>query len=138
MNDPLVQRHMPLSTSNFGKEDYEKFIQTKMAMWQKHGYGPWGFEIENNLVGWGGLQPFYEDIEIALVLHPKYWGYGKGLCNQIIKYAFENLQLNSIIILFPSSRKWIRGIFKLGFVRDGDIGIDKKIFHRYRLANPKL
>ena len=138
MNDPLVLRYMPLSSSIFTEKDYMKFIQTKETIWEKHGYGPWAFELNDTLIGWGGLQPEGEDVEIALVLHPKYWGYGKELCIKIIEYAFEILHLDSIIILFPLSRKRIKGILRLGFVENESIEIDGLLFNRYRLNRYRL
>lgn len=94
-----------------------------------------GIRIKRQIIGWGGLQPEGEDVEIALVLHPKYWGYGKSICIKIIKYAFEILHLDSIIILFPSSRKRIKGILKLGFMEDGKTEINGKLFNKYRLRS---
>ncbi len=132
MNEPLVLRYMPLASSYFSEEDYFKFIQNKEAMWEKYGFGPWAFEIDGDLMGWGGLQPFEEDIEIALVLHPKYWGYGKKLYLTIIREA-QSLKLDSIIILFPINRKRIKGILSLGFIEDGNIEIEGKLFNRYCL-----
>jgi RimJ/RimL family protein N-acetyltransferase len=72
MNDLLVLRYMPLASSYFSEEDYTKFIQAKETMWEKYGFGPWAFELEGNLMGWGGLQFFNGEVEIAIVLYPKY------------------------------------------------------------------
>lgn len=135
MNNPLVQRYMPLASSHFTEEDYLKFIQAKENLWKKYGYGPWAFELKGCFIGWGGLQPEGEDVEIAIVLYPKYWGHGKALCIKIIKYAFEILHLDSIIILFPSSRKRIKGILRLGFIEDGSTEIDGKLFNKYHLKS---
>lgn len=132
MNDLLVLRYMPLASSYFSEEDYTKFIQAKETMWEKYGFGPWAFELEGNLMGWGGLQFFNGEVEIAIVLYPKYQGYGKRLYLKIIEYA-QSLKLDSIIILFPVNRKRIKGILKLGFIEDGVIDIEEKLFNRYRL-----
>ncbi|MFZ0564796.1 MAG: GNAT family N-acetyltransferase [Chlamydiales bacterium] len=99
MNHPLVLKHMPLATGNFGEEDYKKFIVAKDRLWKENGYGPWAFFLNETFIGWGGLQPADEDVEVAIVLHPSYWGMGKKIYEMIIKYAFQTLKLQSVIIL---------------------------------------
>lgn len=49
----------------------------KGCQWQQYGYGPWAFEIDQQFAGWGGLQYEEGDADLALVLHPKFWGSGK-------------------------------------------------------------
>jgi [ribosomal protein S5]-alanine N-acetyltransferase len=138
LNNPLVLRYMPLASAHFDENDYRTFIQTKETMWQKHGFGPWAFELNGEFIGWGGLQPEGKDVEIALVLDPKYWGYGIVLYRKIIQYAFENLKLDSLIIFLPSTRKRMKGILKLGFKEEGSQEIAGKLFYKFRLIlHPK-
>lgn len=134
MSNQIVLNHMPLATAQFGEEECDKFIEEKENIWKEHGYGPWAFIINGNFIGWGGLQPEHNDIEIALVLHPNYWGIGKIIYDKIIHYAFEDLNLKAVIVLLPPSRKHVKGLFKLGFEKDGNIEIDGKLFLRYRLS----
>lgn len=133
MNHPLILRHMPLATAKFDDEKYTQFIKAKEKIWNEKGYGPWAFVINGKLAGWGGLQPENGDVEIALVLHPKYWGLGKIAYDKIINYAFEKLGLDSLIVLFPPSRNRIKGLFRLGFKKDGELEIEGKKFFRYRI-----
>jgi len=133
MNNPLVITHMPLAADRFDESDYDKFIKFKENIWKDCGYGPWAFIINGKFAGWGGLQLEHDDIEIALVLHPKYWGMGRAIYDKIIHYAFEELNLNSVIVLLPPSRDHIKGLLKLGFEKDGKFEINKKLFFRYRL-----
>ena len=74
---------------------------------------------------------------MALVLSPSYWGYGKRIYNDLIKEAFIELNLPSITILFPPSRKRIKGILRAGFIEENRTDIDGECFVRYRLNNPK-
>ena len=134
MNNPRVLKHVPLASNCFGEKEYAQFIESKENIWKENGYGPWAFIINQKFIGWGGLQPIDNDIEIALILNPNYWGIGKIIFNKIIKSAFEGLKLNSIIILLPPTRKHIRGLLKLGFEKDGKLEINNKLFFRYRLS----
>ena len=77
------------------------------------------------------------DAELGLVLHPDYWGAGKIIYNEIIKRAFGEMKLESVIILFPPTRTRIKGILKLGFQVDGEVEIEGEQFNRYRLFAPK-
>ncbi len=138
MNHPKVRSHMPLLKGIFDEASYRSFIQAKQKIWDEHGYGPSAFTLNDDFMGWGGLQPFNDDVEIALVLHPKYWGCGKYLYKKIIDFAFGELKLSSVIILFPSSRIKIGGLLKLGFKLDGNCDISGESFLRYRLLNKNL
>ncbi len=133
MNHPLVRRHMPLAKGHFDDAAYVAFIIDKENLWVEHGYGPWGFVIEDKFVGWGGLQFENGDGDLALVLHPNYWGLGKTIYNAIIEKAFDEMGFKSITVLFPPSRTRIKGLMRLGFKGDGELIIKDELFLRYRL-----
>lgn len=132
MNQPMVRKHMPLLEGNFDEGDYNSFIGAKQKIWDEHGYGPWAFILDGKFIGWGGLQPLDKDVEIALMLHPNYWGLGKALYEKMIDFAFEEKGLESVIILFPPSRTRIKALLKLGFQPEGKLSIGGHIFNRYR------
>lgn len=136
MNNPLVRRQMPLLTERFNDTAYKNFITTKEKMWNEYGYGPWAFMVNSQFVGWGGVQPENGDVDLAMVLHPNYWGLGKIIYSQIIYKAFNEMKLKSIIVLFPPSRTRIKGLLKLGFERETEVMIGKQQFIRYRIENP--
>lgn len=133
MNHPKVRQHMPLLDGKFDDAQYDLFIAAKKKIWEDHGYGPWAFKLEGKFVGWGGLQPVGEDVEIALVLHPDFWGLGKTLYQRIIDFAFQERNFESVIILFPPTRTRIKAIFKLGFQPDGEYSFAGHRYLRYRL-----
>ena len=133
MNHPKVRQHMPLLEGDFNKANYDSFIAAKQKTWIDHGYGPWAFTLENKFIGWGGLQPADKDVEIALVLHPNFWGLGKALYHKIIHYAFNDKGFDSVIILFPPSRIRIKSILRLGFNPDGMVSFGGHPYIRYRL-----
>lgn len=104
MNNALMRRQMPLLKGHFTEIDCDKFVASKEQMWKEHGYGPWAFVIDHQFAGWGGIQPDQGEADLALVLHPDYWGMGKILYKEIISKAFDELGLNSVQVLFPPSR----------------------------------
>lgn len=134
MNNPLVQRHMPLASFHFNESECDKFITTKKKIWNEYGYGPWAIIENNKFIGWGGLQPEGKDVEVALVLHPENWGVGKVVYEKIIDYAFSVHGLESVIVLFPLSRTRVKGLLRLGFELDGKLEVEGVPFLRYRLC----
>lgn len=132
-NNPEVLRQMPLGRADFDEVKAKDWVENKDAQWAKYGYGPWAFFVDQEFAGWGGLQHEAGEADLALVLHPKYWGSGKTIYQEIINRAFTSMGLNSITILLPPSRKRIRGIFRLGFKADGEFHVDGVQFLRFRL-----
>ena len=130
---PLVRRQMPLTSDTFDEEDCREWIKGKEKMWEEHGYGPWAFVIDGQFAGWGGLQPEDGEADLALVLHPDYWGRGKVIYEEIIRRAFGDMGLESVTILFPPSRTRVKGIQRLGFQPAGEVEIGGERFIRYRL-----
>lgn len=138
LNHPLVKKHMPLSAPNVGDKEYEDFINAKEAIWSTHDFGPWAYVINGQFIGWGGIQPDEDEFEIALVLHPDYWGYGKQIYNEIIHFAFHELKLPSVVVYFPPSRTRIKALIKAGFKKVGETEFSGCTFIRYRLQNKML
>ena len=136
MNDPLVRRQMPLTSDGFDLADAAEFVVGKESLWNEHGFGPWAIWIDGRFAGWGGLQPEGSEAEIALVLHPEFWGRGRSVYDRIIKIAFGEMGLRSVVIYFPPSRTRVRGIQRLGFVREGEEEVWGETFVRYRLTTP--
>lgn len=136
MNNPLVRRHMPLAKGEFGIAECEAFIAAKERIWDERGYGPWAFVSDGEFAGWGGLQPEGDEIDLGLVLHPKHWGLGKTLYQEIVSHAFGKLGVESVIVLLPPTRTRVSGILALGFEPDGELQIANERFIRYRLNAP--
>jgi len=130
---PRVRRHMPLSDDNFGEAECREWVQSKESQWRKHGYGPWAFFVDGKFAGWGGLQCEHNEPDLALVLHPHYWGAGKRIYDEIIRRAFGEMSLESVTILLPPSRTRVRAVLRLGFQADGEVELSHERFIRYRL-----
>lgn len=133
MNDPDVRRHLPLAQGHFGVADCERFVAAKERIWEENGYGPWAFQLGDEFVGWGGLQPEGDDVDVGLILRRAHWGAGRSLYKRIVDYAFNELGVDSVIALLPPSRTRVAGLQRLGFKEDGKLIIAQKLFHRYRL-----
>ncbi len=133
MNDPLVRRQMPLLTGDFSEENCDKFVASKEKLWSEHGYGPYAFVVDNKFAGWGGIQPEDGEADLALVLHPDFWGMGKVLYKEIIDRAFNEMGQESVIVLFPPTRTRIQGLLRLGFKEDEELEIGNERFIRFRL-----
>ncbi|MEM9153038.1 MAG: GNAT family N-acetyltransferase [Cyanobacteria bacterium P01_F01_bin.3] len=104
MNDPAVRRHLPLARGEFRDIECDRFVATKERMWEESGFGPWAFVLDDEFIGWGGLQPEGDDVDIGLVLNQKYWGAGPVLYRRILTHAFEKLCVDSVTALLPPSR----------------------------------
>ncbi len=133
LNHPLVKRHMPLCDETFDEKSYEAFMAEKMRLWSEHGYGPWAFVIDGHFAGWGGLQHEQGEADLALVLHPKYWGKGKAIFDEIVKRAFGEMKFKSITVLMPKSRERLKGLLRLNFKPENELIVKGERFMRYRL-----
>ncbi|MCE7990611.1 MAG: GNAT family N-acetyltransferase [Roseivirga sp.] len=138
MNNPLVGRQMPLLKGNWTEDTCDKFVAGKERLWANHGYGPWAFMIDDQFAGWGGVQPEDGEADLALVLHPDFWGIGKTLYKQIIDRAFGELGLNSVQVLFPPSRTRVQGLLRLGFKEEAKLQVGNETFIRYRLEKADI
>ncbi|MGY6275181.1 GNAT family N-acetyltransferase [Methylomonas sp. MgM2] len=135
-NDPSVLRHLPLAGGNFDEVECMRWVESKETQWEVNGYGPWGIVINGVFAGWGGFQREMDDADLALVLSPEYWGYGKVIYRKIIEIAFQEMGFESVTALLPSSRVHVNGMLRLGFQADGQVEISNSMFYRYRLRAP--
>lgn len=133
MNHPAVGRLLPLLGDGFSAADCRAFLAAKQALWDEHGYGPWAFLIDGAFAGWGGLQPEQGEADFAMVLHPKFWGWGRPIFALVKARAFGEMGLASITALLPPSRRNANAIKRFGFVEDGSINVGGQPFRRFRL-----
>jgi [ribosomal protein S5]-alanine N-acetyltransferase len=95
-NPPEVLRQIPPGSPNLDHEKCLKWVTQKEAQWAQYGYGPWAFVINNKFAGWGGLQFEEGEADLALVLHPDYWGTGKIIYDEIVRRAFTEMHFEAI------------------------------------------
>lgn len=159
MNHPKVCRYLPRVAGKFDEASCDLFIKTDEFFWLKCGFGLSAFFVDDRLIGWGGLQPHRGlpakdgkmQIVLHLVLHPDYWGTWKGVgglgmqfLDQLLKQAFEDLDLNSVCLLFFSLRRE-RSIMRVaeyvGFIWEGKVKIKDRDFfllRKYAIRDPAL
>jgi len=136
MNNEMVGKHLPLLADVFSAEDCQAFLKAKKNLWEEHGFGPWAFLIKGEFAGWGGLQPEQGEADFALVLHPRFWGWGRKIFNEFKDQAFSKMNLDSITILLPPNRPNSKTVTRLGFIEDGEFAIEGEIFLRFRFNKP--
>ena len=133
MNDTRVRRHLPLATGVFDDAAYEGFITGKEAMWREYGYGPWAFFIDDRYAGWGGLQPDDGEAELALVLCPWAFGYGRMIAARVIDWGFRDCSFSRILIYLPESRSVDRYLYRKSCIREGCVTFEGIVFTRHCL-----
>ena len=136
LNHPDVLRHMPLGQATMSLSQCQQWVEDKEAHWAQHAYGPWALMVGDKLAGWGGLQDEAGDADLAVVLHPSFWGYGRQIFLELVHEAFEERGFPCITIHLPLTRRKLQWLERAGFQADGKVSLDGAIFNRFRLFNP--
>ena len=103
MNNEMVGKQLPLLANGFSTANCSAFLNAKKQLWDQHGYGPWAFLIKDEFAGWGGLQTENGDADFALVLHPRFWGWGRRIFNQIKDQALTRCSLIQSLSCYPQA-----------------------------------
>ncbi len=126
--DPDV---MALLGGVYPSEISRKKIQESEDHWARHGFGLWCWfdKQTNDFVGRGGLRWQQLDngqniIEIAYMVHKRYWG--KGFANEIASYCldvgFNQFQFNEIVaIITPENTRSQKVAEKAGLIFDKEM-----------------
>lgn len=134
---PQVLKHMPLGNQLFDEEFCQTWVAGKEQHWEQYGYGIWVFKVDGQFAGWGGLQDESGDADLALVLHPDYWGIGQSVAKKIISETFDVMKLTSVTIHLPLTRLKLAAIFRYGFIQEVIVDFDGVAFQRFRLSHKK-
>ena len=103
--DPMVMRYIGNGKTQ-DREGILKTITTHTQHWGTFGFGFFNiFEKESHeFIGRGGLihlglQHDNPEVEVGFILHQRFWGkgYATEIAKALLKWGFENLQLDSII-----------------------------------------
>lgn len=135
-NDPRVRRHMPLASEAFDAEACRGFLAAKQKLWHDDGYGPWAFFVGDAFAGWGGFQKEEGEPDLALVLAPAFWGWGRRIAKALIDKGFGEMGFLAVTALLPPSRSHVAALLRRGFVRDGEVVLGGETFLRFRLHAP--
>lgn len=116
--------------------------------YKKYGYGRWAvvFKETNKVIGFAGLKflPEFNETDIGFRFLPEYWnkGIATEVSKEIIKYGFENLNLNRIIgIADPKNTGSCKVLEKIGMAfyktdyYDEQDRIDNKKWNWYEVEN---
>ena len=76
--------------------------------------------VDGRFAGWGGLQPEEGDVDVAIVLHPDYWGLGKELFDWITAFAFEEKGFD-VAVTYTPPRKGEQIYYYNGIINSGVI-----------------
>jgi len=112
--------------TNVFQSDYEKYGYGRLAV---------VYKANNKVIGFAGLKylPEFDETDIGFRFLPAYWnkGIATEVSHQLVKYAFENLNLNQIIgIADPVNIGSIKVLQK--------VGLQFQKSAQYETSNPKL
>jgi RimJ/RimL family protein N-acetyltransferase len=112
-------------------EDVEQISNRSLAMWDEHGYGPWGaFErVSDQWIGRIGLNllhdwPGSDRWEIGFEIAPHFWGRGFATegAREAIRFGFEDVHLARIIsVTVPDHHASRRVMEKAGLGFQGQL-----------------
>lgn len=110
--------------------------------YETYGYGRWAviYKSNNKLIGFAGLKylPEINDTDIGYRFLPSYWGIGiaSEVSVEILKYGFENLNLNRIIgIAMPENIGSWKVLEKIGLTlyKTDDYNGDEEVYNWYKI-----
>lgn len=136
LNEPRNARHMPLVGEPSTHETAAAWISAKDRQWEEHGYGPWAILLDGEFAGWGGFQAERDGADLALVLHPRWWGRGAEVARgdrRGVRRPRAGGRPHRTA-LQPATR-CRRGA--LGFLPDGEATHGEVRFRRYRLTRER-
>lgn len=118
-NNQETMKYMPYNTISYEKAKHDVEDYASVSELQP-GFGIWATVLKDSdeVIGWTCLKklPNSDDVEIGYRYFPKYWnkGYCTEICNELIRYGFEECNLGEIIaIIRPDNLASIRVAEKL-------------------------
>ena len=107
-------------------EESAHYLRDNLDHWYRYGYGMWVFRdrAHGRFVGRAGLRNTHvggnDEVELAYALMADYWG--RGLATEILKLAFERLDLDDIVCFtLPTNRASQRVMEMAGFEYERDV-----------------
>ena len=131
LNSDLVRKHL-IQHPQFTTETLNIWLQSKIQEDQEPECRIRAIHSDGNLVGWCGIQIESSNYELALVLSPKYWGHGREVFNQVIKWAQE-LGHKQLLAHLPQTRPQIKALERLFGQPVGESNIQGNVFNTYRI-----
>lgn len=102
----------------------ERFLQEKLAHWDRHGFGYWIFREQStgNFAGRGGLQHIEvggnPEVEVGYTVRTDFWGQGLAteMAKAMVTLGFEELGLQDIVCFTLTTNQASQRVMeKVGF-----------------------
>jgi hypothetical protein len=113
LNKQKIREHL-IEHELFIIDTVELWIKNKIKVDSIHGCKVRAIIYNNHLAGWCGIQPENEKYEIAIVIDDKFWGIGKTVFQEIMRWA-KAFDHDELFIHFHHTRpeyKFLRKISK--------------------------
>ena len=122
---PELVAHRPDPTPDTPQQSAARLARD-IDHWDRHGFGRWAVEVNEKLIGFGGvtLSSDFDGLNLSYHLHPETWGHGYAteLGRGSLRAAFGPLRADRVIALArpanPASRRVLE---KCGFVFEREI-----------------
>ncbi len=111
LNNKKIREHL-IEHELFDTDSVDAWIKAKIKVDSTNGCRVRAIIFNNQLAGWCGIQLESEKYEVAIVIDDKYWGLGKNVFYDILRWA-KALGHDEIFIHFLHSRpeyKFLRRI----------------------------
>jgi RimJ/RimL family protein N-acetyltransferase len=131
LNSSLVRKHL-IEYPPFTTETLRSWIQGKVKKDQEPGCRIRAIHSAGELVGWCGIQLESGNYELALVLSPEYWGHGREVMHQVIKWARE-LGHRQLLAHLPQTRPQTKALERLFGQPVGVSKVQGHVFNTYRI-----
>lgn len=87
-NNPSISKHL-VGYETFTPSVAQQWIDRKLKMQRESGCRIRGIVQNGAFAGWCGIQRVNEDFELALVINPEFWGQGKHIFKEVLRWASE-------------------------------------------------
>jgi GNAT superfamily N-acetyltransferase len=131
LNKDTVRKHL-MNHQSFDKESLSLWSQEKIEVDSARGCRVRAIVVDNQCVGWCGIQQEGGEYEIALVLDDRYWGLGRKIFRELMSWATE-LGHQTVYVHFLHTRPEYKFLRKIAnSVYENEIMGNK--FTTYRLS----
>lgn len=123
VNDPEVVKNLQHFNKKFTKKDEEKYVKKILA--SKNDFVFSFFNSSGEYIGQGGIHQIAWENKLgrlSIIIKREYWnkGYAQEILPTLIRYAFKELGLHKITLMYWKENKKAKHLYKkLGFVKEG-------------------
>ena len=98
-NDPKSRKYMPLAEEKVNEDWIRNWLNSKINSRKNSPFKLHSIWLGAEFVGWAGIQQDGSDYEIAVVLKPSAWGYGREVADKLI-YDFKEAKLDASLFIY--------------------------------------